>query len=322
MHELPAWLSWSLGNYPATCHTPTKCQFSFRASLSSVIEASAKRLLARKFYIAFCQVTNQQLGDSVKPGIKFWMFNFVGGCDSGWERQHLRNQSPLSCLIFPLQELYMVIPFPCSGMSHLHAVVCLWPTECLFIQPSKHWILIAWKVVFWMLGCAEPVFLDYVAPSLTLPWDPRDTWESVVGQVLSNWNIRRFCQRTQASCLHPPSVSSDAYFGSMILLFAHNLLLSCSAKGSSSQCFHLGAHLRGLPIWILWKQRKNVLIFLQNFLPHGSISRTLFLISDFCPFLYHYFPLGKKIEDSLWFPLLKKMLCDLGRFLPPLHGCF
>lgn len=144
-----------------------------------------------------------------------------------------------------------------------------------------------------------------------------------MGQVLSNWNIRRFCQRTQASCLHHPSVSSDADFGSTILLFAHNLLLSCSVKGSSRRCFHSGAHLRGLPIWILWKQRKNVLIFLQNFLPHGSISRALFLIADFRPFLYHYLPFGKKkTEDSLWFPLLKKMLCDLGQFLPPLHGCF
>lgn len=88
-------------------------------------------------------------------------------------------------------------------------------------------------------------------------------------------------------------------FGSMILLFSHNLLLSCSAKGSSSRCFHLGARLRWLPIWILWKQRKNVLIFLQNFLPHGSTSRALFLISDFRPFfLNHYLSLGKNPQGS------------------------
>lgn len=122
--ELPAWLSWSLGNYPATCHTPTKCQFSFRASLSSIIEASARSLLARKFYIAFCQVTNQQVGDSVKLRIKFWMFNFVGGCDSGWGRQHFRNQSPVSCLIPPSGtvhgnsfSLLWYVSSTCSGLS-------------------------------------------------------------------------------------------------------------------------------------------------------------------------------------------------------------
>lgn len=151
--KLTAWLSSSLGNYPATCHTPTKWQF-FRASFSLIVQASLRILLPRKFYIVVYQATNQQFVDTLRPRIKFWMPNFIGGCDSGWER-HFRNQNTVSCLLSPnsgtvlgnsFSSLWCVSPV-CSGLTPAYS----------FSHPSfaKHWTLIIWKLLFWMASCAE-----------------------------------------------------------------------------------------------------------------------------------------------------------------------